>query len=537
MILSLGDRLTWTSLRRPTAITAFTNMMILGGYALGGVVSARALGPTGRGQVAILMLWSALVHLVGSLGMQLSCSYHLALWPERRPALTAWIAKIAARQAIFMSAVSAGIMWWLHLRIHLPMLLMTECATWAAAMTLTLYGAYHAQGSHNFGRFNIIRLIPSVMPAALMSFATVLLHLTTAEAVGAYVAPTWCSAVVAAIWIRQGGRRTPTPPLSKLERRLLWSYGWRSLANLLGQNLNFSSDQITLGLIAPAGIVGIYSVGAAACSPLLSLVSSFGMVALPAVTSLVGPTKARVTWRTVRRAAFLLALVAPPLAVLLPWGIPRLYGAAYSPAVAPAELLLLGAAFASLTKVIDDLLSAHGIPGFGSVTQGVGAAVTVIGIVLLHAHPLPLVALISSFGFILSFSLSFTRLWITTRKHSGSTWQDDAALRKESDDARRLTYRSNFHRGVTLGAPTGHLANSHRASGRHRRFAHLYRKQSWLRPRRATSPRRGGTIRLVLVQSRGRDRPCGRPPAQIPACGITALSSYLGCHGRFKIMM
>jgi hypothetical protein len=27
--------------------------------------------------------------------------------------------------------------------------------------------------------------------------------------------------------------------------------------------------------------------------------------------------------------------------------------------------------------------------------------------------------------------------------------------------------------------------------------------------------------------SRGRDRPCGRPPAQIPACGITALGSYL----------
>ena len=32
----------------------------------------------------------------------------------------------------------------------------------------------------------------------------------------------------------------------------------------------------------------------------------------------------------------------------------------------------------------------------------------------------------------------------------------------------------------------------------------------------------------VRVLSRGRDRPCGRPPAQIPACGITALGSYLG---------
>jgi hypothetical protein len=30
-------------------------------------------------------------------------------------------------------------------------------------------------------------------------------------------------------------------------------------------------------------------------------------------------------------------------------------------------------------------------------------------------------------------------------------------------------------------------------------------------------------------RGRGRDRPHGRPPAQIPACGITALGSYLGC--------
>ena len=30
-------------------------------------------------------------------------------------------------------------------------------------------------------------------------------------------------------------------------------------------------------------------------------------------------------------------------------------------------------------------------------------------------------------------------------------------------------------------------------------------------------------------EGRGRDRPYGRPPAQIPACGITALGSHLGC--------
>jgi hypothetical protein len=35
------------------------------------------------------------------------------------------------------------------------------------------------------------------------------------------------------------------------------------------------------------------------------------------------------------------------------------------------------------------------------------------------------------------------------------------------------------------------------------------------------------TWRSQQTNSRGRDRPYGRPPAQIPACGTTALGSCL----------
>jgi hypothetical protein len=34
------------------------------------------------------------------------------------------------------------------------------------------------------------------------------------------------------------------------------------------------------------------------------------------------------------------------------------------------------------------------------------------------------------------------------------------------------------------------------------------------------------------LHDRGRDRPCGRPPAQIPACAANALGSCLGCERR-----
>ena len=41
---------------------------------------------------------------------------------------------------------------------------------------------------------------------------------------------------------------------------------------------------------------------------------------------------------------------------------------------------------------------------------------------------------------------------------------------------------------------------------------------------------RGGVPGMNL--DRGRDRPCGRPPAQIPACAANALGSCLGCERR-----
>jgi O-antigen/teichoic acid export membrane protein len=90
--------------------------------------------------------------------------------------------------------------------------------------------------------------------------------------------------------------------------------------------------------------------------------------------------------------------------------IPLIYGAHYASAVVPAELLLVGAVFAALTSVADDLLRAHGHPGFVSLSQGVGGAVTIIGTILLARRSLTDVALVSSIGFVVAFVLALTRL-------------------------------------------------------------------------------------------------------------------------------
>jgi O-antigen/teichoic acid export membrane protein len=405
----------WAAVGGATGATTATNLTVLASGALAGIVSARALGPAGRGELAIATLWPTLIYTVGSLGMQSSCSYYFARWPARRGAVLGWLRRRMMLQSVAMTAASVVILGILRLDLRLSTPLAAEFSTWAATAAITLYGASCAQGSSDFARFNMIRLIPGAMPTVLMLAGAVAVRLTPVEAGAAYVIPMWCSALVAGKWLHGVWRTSPpAPPLSPRERRSVLSYGWRSVASLSGLTLNSNADQLTLGLLVPAGSLGIYSAAAAASSPLPSFVASFGMVGLPTIAALTGAAKGAATWRAMLRAMRTLALVSPALALLLPWAIPFAYGAAYRAAVVPAEFLLLGTVFSALAVVADDLLRAHGNPGFVSISQGAGGAVTVLGTLLLDGHPLSAVAAASSLGYALAFGLALLRLRAVT---------------------------------------------------------------------------------------------------------------------------
>ena len=234
-------------LHEPATATAVSNFAILAANAIGGIASARALGPEGKGQLAIAMLWSGLIGMAGSFGLSSSCSYYVALWPDRRAALALWLRRIAARQVISMTVVSIAVMSWLHLRLHLTPALAMEYSTWAGAGALTLYGTCLVQGTRSFTRFNIIRIIPGAVPAVVICAISIAVHLTVAEAGAAYLIPVWCSAILGWIWLHPTIAGISAASLSKTERRSLWSYGWRNLGSFSGLSLNANGDQLVLG--------------------------------------------------------------------------------------------------------------------------------------------------------------------------------------------------------------------------------------------------------------------------------------------------
>jgi O-antigen/teichoic acid export membrane protein len=395
--------------------TATCNSVILGANALTGILCARTLGPSGRGELALALLWTGFIQTIGSLGLLSSCSYHVARWPHRRKALLAWLRRISIRQSAGMVVVSACVLWLLHIRLGLPGLVAVEFTVWAPVTTITLYGACYVQGLGDFKRFNSLRVVPGMLTSALMLISATAVHLTPAEAGANYIAPSVASAIVAFWWLRPASAAGTALPLSIPERRAAWSYALRSLASFSGVTLNLGGDQLILGLLLPTRALGLYSVAGSASTPLVSMMASYGMVGLPTVASLTGPAKGHVTWKTLRRAALMGILAAPVVAVALPWLLPHIYGRSYQTAVKPAEILLIGACFAGIAAVADDLLRAHDHPGFVSISQGLGAAVTITGAILVANRSLGAVALLSAVGSLSALLLAVAKLRSATR--------------------------------------------------------------------------------------------------------------------------
>jgi O-antigen/teichoic acid export membrane protein len=402
-------------LRGPTGTTTLTNLLIVGSNAIGGIASARALGPAGRGQLTVVMLWSAVINVVGILGLPSACTYYAARWPERRAALVRFFTRAAAGQALAATAVSAALLWWLRVRLHLPAILTVEYMTWAAGAEIGLYGMCYAQGISNFRYVNLIRAVSTAAPTIPLLALVILVRLTPSEAGAAYVVPNWIGAAIGYGLLRRSRDTGHIPAVTGPERRSIFSYSRRSLASFSSLALNANADQMIIGILVPVGSLGLYSVAASASSPLPSFVTSISAVGLPAVAALNGRAQAAATWKTLGRALLPLAVLAPACALALPWLIPALYGPRYTAAIIPAELLLIGTAFTALTVVADDLLRAHGHPGFVSITQGAGAAVTIVGALLLARRSLDAVAVFSSLGFVVAFLLAAVRLRVITR--------------------------------------------------------------------------------------------------------------------------
>ena len=336
-----------------------------------GVVLTRSLGPTNRGNLALLILVSAIASQLGGLGIPYALTYATARMPAAARRTLALVWRPIGVQALIAAVVAMAALG--VLTIGRPDYVKIGAATTAVAIAATVYercGLGILQGLRRFLSFNLLRNASNMIFSAVAA----VLWLSDNHDFLAY-AISWsvCQAIVApfALWFAARAAAAvegdAAPPLS---RRRLFRFGRRSLFGGDPPVETYRLDQAAIAVFLAPASLGFYVAAIAFTNLPRFIAQSFSLVATPTVASRGDHREAVATmWRFFWLAlpfylslAALLWLAAPTLTDFF-------FGPAFARSAGISRILLVASALYCARRVLSDSARGAGYPAIGSIAE------------------------------------------------------------------------------------------------------------------------------------------------------------------------
>ncbi|MGI8550438.1 MAG: lipopolysaccharide biosynthesis protein, partial [Dehalococcoidia bacterium] len=350
-----------------TIATALTGQAAL---LLSGVLSARILGPENRGHVALFVVLPSVIFYAGNLGLPSALAYFIAKDRTQTAAIVRSLSKWFILQVTVLTLVHA---------LVLVILLSGKSRVLQVAgfTSLPIVPAFLVQqnalsvlqGRQRFGVFNLVRLLP----AFLFGLAVLALYIGHAggliQIMVAWTITVIISAIATAFAAAQAlGSEVTGRPIPNT--RQLVGFGLKSVLGSFSPIESFQVDQILVGLFLSPAALGLYVVGQALTNLPRFVSQSVGMVAYPYIASLQDRQAAwRSTWQFFWLNVCTSLVIVLGLAVATSYVVPVLFGKAFAGAVPVAHVLLAGAFFLSVRRVLVEGLRGSGYPIAGSVAE------------------------------------------------------------------------------------------------------------------------------------------------------------------------
>ena len=350
--------------------------------AVGNIVLARAYGPTGRGQTALVLAVAQQLTAVATLGVPNGIVHFVG-----RDILSAGSAVVASIQVLAPATVGAAAVAVAlvlgPLRDAIPgSVLLISVPTVAVIISLEVAAQCFQSALIAVGRLAAPAWIEFVSAAAAMILALAfgLFELSIA----AYIAGRGAVSALAA-GISWSTYRSATPRNQRNDARLasettadrgmLFRFGLRGYWGTLLQTANYRLDQLVLGTLVSAHEVGIYFVAVAITETLWIVPQAFAAIVMSTSAASNGvmgktPIAARMTAATTSVLAAGIAASAP---ILISVG----FGTAFAAAATPLRILLPGAVALAVWKVLINGLTGEGVPTAKSWTAGVAVLITI----------------------------------------------------------------------------------------------------------------------------------------------------------------
>jgi len=369
-----------------------------------GIVVARALGPSGRGELSAILLIVQTIGWLLSLGATEAISYRVARHPQEGGTLLGtWLA----------ACVPLALLAFLVGELVLPILFaaQTPAAIDLARVYMLMVGVVILQsvlggiilGGHDFLAFNVFRLLAPALTAIgyVILWATGALSVELALIAGA-VATIVTSALTA---VRAYSWHGIARPHFRLLRETVW-YGIRAHGGAVASLVNGRLDLLIIPAFLGAVSVGLYSVATNVTSIITTLTTTIALIVLP-VAARREKQSARTVVRTLHVVLLIGVGIALPLGVLAKLALTLVYGADFGGAATAVRILLPGVVLNAAATVFWSGLLAANRPFLSAVTTAPAAIITVAGLVLfLEKGGIEAAAIVSTTAYTTVFVIS-----------------------------------------------------------------------------------------------------------------------------------
>jgi len=394
--------------RDRVALTLIGRGVTVGLGLLSSVMTARYLGPEGRGVLATLAVLTGLSLQFGNPGLHTGNVYFVSRQPHRAAGVmgntlvvSVVAGLLAAVVAIALAAMRPG---WFP---GIPRLLILLTAAVLPFQFMILLYQNTLLGLHEITAFNLFEVGNKILTVALLAAWLLLIGGGAAGAVVLFSAMAVLFGTASALYC---ARRVPfRPRLDRALFREMIRYGGRVYVACLLAFLVIRSDMLLVNFFRGTPEAGVYSIAVQIADTLLLLPVTIGMILMPRIASQGTERSEEVTARVLRHTALLMTLMVGAAAATVAPVVRLLYGSGFEGAILTTWCLLPGVWALGLNGVLMNHFSARGMPPVTMAAPFVGLVLNVaLNLAIVPRFGIAGAAVTSSFAYaiMLAFSLA-----------------------------------------------------------------------------------------------------------------------------------
>jgi O-antigen/teichoic acid export membrane protein len=368
---------------RNARLILIADVSILLSNVFSSLVGARALGPAGRGDLLVIVLWPPVMAMLAGLGLPTAYRY----WMAREPQRVSPLFSNAVIYTVVVGIVSVGLAELIVPRLvgqrspQVMMLVRIYQVNIPAALFLDLMRGL-LEGTRRFGWAGAARVIFFGIQALGFAGLWSVGHLTITTAMITMISAQAVAMLLALVAVWHQLRPSWQPSWAQFKNSM--HYALRDYPGGVADFTTLRLDQLVLAAMASNVAIGLYVVAVRLSEMTTLAADAIADALMPEVAASKAQNKAELMWaRSFRLAIYMHVVLIVPLWLGAPLILRILFGESFVPATGAFRWLLLAATIWSLGSIVISGLRGFGYPGLSTVARFSAAAVTTVGLLVL----------------------------------------------------------------------------------------------------------------------------------------------------------